>query len=377
MKRLPYIWISVLLTCLRLLPFRGKTGLVKIGNPSRSSPVLLTCNFQLTVERVKKALEGMNAYLLVANSRGINVWCAATGGLFTNHDVVSVLKTSGIEDLVDHRRVILPQLAATGIEGKVVHEKTGWSVIWGPVQAKDIAEFLGNGLEKKREMRAVRFHWPARLEIAVSWAFPMSVLVLIGLPWWQAGVLPFMGFIWALAFLIFGSFPLYRNRLRGGAKSAPLRQLGLALVFWCIAVAGPVAYWLSAGAFSWGLAGRWGVAVLIVCFILCVDLMGSTPVYKSGTHEDRHLRITLDTDLCTGVGSCEEVCPTDVFDVDRLNGSANLSRAERCVQCGACIVQCTLDALCFVSPEGAVVTPDTVRKFKLNLMGRRAVRLEP
>jgi NAD-dependent dihydropyrimidine dehydrogenase PreA subunit len=334
---------------------------------------LLTCNFQLTVERVKKALEGLDAYLLVANSRGINVWCAATGGHLTAHDVVSVLKTSGIEDLVVHRNVILPQLAATGIEVEVVREKTGWAAVWGPVDAADIPDFLENGRKATAQMRKVEFPWSARLETAVSWAFPMSLLVLLGLPWWGKKIIPFLGLVWALAFLIFFSFPLYQNVLRGAASQARLRQLGVALSFWCLTMAAPVYFGWSAESFAWGPAVRWGVASLIVCLVLCVDLMGSTPLYKSSTHEDRHLEITLDGDSCTGVGACEEVCPTNVFDVD---GSAELARVELCVQCGACIVQCPMDALFFMSPEGTVVTPDTVRRYKLNLLGKRAIRLE-
>jgi len=85
------------------------------------------------VARVKRALRGLDIYLLVANSKGINIWCAATGGLFTNHDVISVLKTSGIENKVEHRNVILPQLAATGIESRIIKKKTGWKSVWGPV----------------------------------------------------------------------------------------------------------------------------------------------------------------------------------------------------------------------------------------------------
>ena len=77
---LRYLWISLVQTLLRMLPFSCRTGVIKIGRPNRSSPVLLTCNFQLTVERVKRALAEIDAYLLVANSRGVNVWCAATGG---------------------------------------------------------------------------------------------------------------------------------------------------------------------------------------------------------------------------------------------------------------------------------------------------------
>ena len=129
MKTLKYFIINAIETMLRMVPFPTKTGVVKIGNPDRNSPVFLTCNFHLTVERVKRALKGIDCYLLVAKSKGINVWCAATGGLFTHHDVISVLKTSGIEELVDHRKVVLPQLAATGIEGKIVRQKSDWHVL--------------------------------------------------------------------------------------------------------------------------------------------------------------------------------------------------------------------------------------------------------
>ncbi|MFQ6110334.1 MAG: copper oxidase, partial [Candidatus Aminicenantales bacterium] len=138
MNGLKFVAVNVFETLVRVFPLPCRSGLVKIGNPGRGSPVFLTCNYHLTVERVKRALKGMDCYLLVANSRGINVWCAATGGHFTNHDVISVLKTSGIEDLVDHRRVILPQLAASGIEAGVIQKRIGWKVIWGPVYAKDI-----------------------------------------------------------------------------------------------------------------------------------------------------------------------------------------------------------------------------------------------
>ncbi len=74
-------WLAeVVETCFRLVPFPARTGVRVVGNPDRSSPVLLTCNFDLTVRRVLRALRGLDAYLVVANSRGINVWCAASGG---------------------------------------------------------------------------------------------------------------------------------------------------------------------------------------------------------------------------------------------------------------------------------------------------------
>jgi NAD-dependent dihydropyrimidine dehydrogenase PreA subunit len=382
MKHLNFLLVNVLQTLLRVLPFRCKTGLVKIGNPGRNAPVLLTCNFRLTVDRVRHALEGIDAYLLVANSGGVNVWCAATGGLLTNHDVVSVLKTSGIEDLVDHRQVILPQLAATGIEGKIIHKKTGWTVVWGPVYATSIPPFLSGGLEKTVKMRTVSFPWPQRLEMAVAWAFPISLLSLLVFPFWREGVLPLIGFVWGWAFLIFLSFPLYKGRLHTGGANVgfvffDFGKRGIPLFLWVLFMLGLVGYTTLAGDISWSLTLRWGLSSLIVVLILGLDLTGSTPIYKSCLHEDRLLSIVLDAERCKGAGFCEQVCPTDVFEVDDDRRLASLPRAEQCVQCGACIVQCPFDALYFRSPKGDGVAPDTVRRFKLNLLGNRKVASRP
>jgi NAD-dependent dihydropyrimidine dehydrogenase PreA subunit len=379
MKRLRYSLVSVFQTLLRVLPFPCKTGLVTVGNPDRNSPILLTGNFRLTVERVKRAIGGIDAYLLVANSRGVNVWCASTGGILTNHDVISVLKTSGIEDLVDHRQIILPELAATGIDGQVIQKRTGWKVVWGPVYARAIPRFVHDSLRKTREMRTVTFPWPQRLEMAVAWAFPISLLALGVFPLWREGVLPLIVLVWTLSLVIFLAFPLYESRIRTHGKSAgfvffDFGQGAVPLALWGLFLVGLVSYVLYAGEFSWELMFRWGVSSLVVVLLLTLDLAGSTPVYKSGLHEDRLLRIELDPERCKGAGLCEQVCPVDVFEVDQSRRLATLPRAQRCVQCGACIVQCPFDALYFRSPTGDLVLPDTVRKFKLNLLGKRLVR---
>jgi CO dehydrogenase/acetyl-CoA synthase gamma subunit (corrinoid Fe-S protein) len=142
MNFLKYVLFYILETIFRFLPIPQKKGLIKIGQPDKNSPVLLTGNYHLTVLKVKRALKGQNVFLLVANSRGINVWCAAAGGHFTHHDVISALKLSDIENLADHRAVILPQLAACGIEAKTIQQRTGWKVKWGPVDIRDFHVYL-------------------------------------------------------------------------------------------------------------------------------------------------------------------------------------------------------------------------------------------
>jgi NAD-dependent dihydropyrimidine dehydrogenase PreA subunit len=341
---------------------------VRIGRPGRCAPVLLTGNFRLTVARVRRALTGLDAYLLVANSRGVNVWCAATGGLFTHHDVISVIETSGIRDLVDHREVILPQLAATGIEGKLVHRETSWKVLWGPARAEDIPAFLANEKRTTRAMRTVSFPARERLEMAVAWAFPISMLALVPSLWWPGGALPLVALVWALSLVVFLGFPAYERMLRGGGERA------VPLIVWGLFLLALLGFQRVAGGLAWGATLRWSLASLAILLILGVDLTGSTPVYKSGLHADRLLRIELDPSLCRGAGFCEQVCPKDVFEIDTEKRLAMLPRQEQCVQCGACIVQCPFDALFFRSPGGGVLEPETLRRFKLNLLGHREVK---
>jgi CO dehydrogenase/acetyl-CoA synthase gamma subunit (corrinoid Fe-S protein) len=87
-------WVrDVLQTCLRVFPWPTEPRLIRVGNPGRQVPVLLTGNYDLTVRRVLRGLRGQDAYLLVAPSGGTNVWCASAGGGLTAHQVISSLRT--------------------------------------------------------------------------------------------------------------------------------------------------------------------------------------------------------------------------------------------------------------------------------------------
>lgn len=380
MTLLKYLVVNIIETLLRVMPFPCKTGLVKIGNPDGNSPVFLTCNFHLTVERVKRALRGIDCFLLIANSRGINVWCGSAGGHFTNHSVISVLKTSGIEKLVNHRNVILPQLAAAGIEAVAIQKKTGWRVIWGPVYAKDIPLFIENGFKKTPEIKEVRFPWKERVEMAIAWAFPISiVLAILIIPFWRSAILSLVILVWALSFFIFLSFPLYSRWLNPRGKRIgfvffDFGRGGFQLFLWAFIVLTLVLYSILSGNFSWGFLLRWSFISLVVILVLSLDLMGSTPTFKSGLHEERLLKVVLDEKKCTGCGFCEQVCPRNCYNMDNDNHIAIIQRPKRCVQCGACIIQCSLDALYFKTPKGGIIPPDNIRKFKLNIIGKRIIQ---
>ncbi|MHA1593985.1 MAG: HgcAB-like fusion protein [Candidatus Baldrarchaeia archaeon] len=383
MSNLRYLVANVLCTLLRFIPIPCRTGVIKIGNPGRDSPVLLTCNYWLTVERVKKAIRGIDCYLLVANSRGINVWCASAGGHLTNHSVISILKTSGIEELVGHRNIILPQLAASGIEAKVIKEKTGWNVIWGPVYAHDIPEFLRNNLKKTPNMREIKFPLRQRLEISVAWAFPISLIIgLILFFVFPKLMIPALVAIWSLSFLTFLAFPLFSRMADRRRKRTPngqprfLDTLIYSLFVWGIFILLVSIVEFLTGQLSWIEILRWAAISVILTFVLNMDLMGLTPIYRSEFLKDRLLTIEINQEKCIGCRTCENVCPRNCYRMDEEKNVAVMVEAERCIKCGACIVQCPSDALYFRRPDGEIVPPEVIRKFKLNFIGTRAVRVE-
>ena len=166
-------------TFLRLLPHAAPTGLLRIGNPGPEDPVLVTGNYTLTIRRMRQALKGIDAWLLAANSKGINVWCAAGGGHLTHHDIISVVRTSRIADQVTHRRLILPQLGATGIERAKIAAATGWESDWGPARLEDLPGYLDRKRHATTQERFVAFPLWERLEMAWIWLLP---LLALGLP---------------------------------------------------------------------------------------------------------------------------------------------------------------------------------------------------
>lgn len=369
---------------LRVLPWPANSGLIRVGHPGRDAPVLVTCNYDLTVRRVLRALTGEDVYLLVAPTKGINVWCGAAGGYFTAHQVISILRASGIGELVDHRRLILPQLSATGVERKLVEDRTGWTVVFGPVYASDIPAYLKNG-KKTEAMRQVRFPLSARLEMAAVWALPVSVIggavLAIG---WSYLLLPFVTVTWALAMGLYAFFPWLSGTVEATRQPPPTWVRWM--IFFDPRVRQNAVIWVLLLVVMWGWAYArgplhvyslvgWSLASLFLMLLLSLDLAGSTPLYKSGLHEDRLFHVSLNSDTCQGRAMCREVCPKNCYVIDGVAHKASIAKPDECVQCGACIVQCPEDALAFVTPDGDRIPPEMIRTYKLNLLGVRATSI--
>lgn len=380
MNSLKYGLFYFLETALRFIPVPQKTRLIKIGKPDRNSPVLVTGNYHLTVLKVRRALEGQNVFLLVADSHGINVWCAAAGGHFTHHDVIRALKISNIESLVDHRAVILPQLAACGVEAGFIEQRTGWKVKWGPVDIRDFGDYRESGQKKDTAMSTVRFPLPARIIMASAWAFWMSVVYVLALLFIKSSaILPAVIMVWLLSFLVFSLFPFFLPLLRPKEreKLREKRRAGrwiFLVSFLILVLAGVVISSFLSSNFSVGFLFFWGVAAVAAALMLGVDLAGSTPLLISEFREERDLRVDVDEEKCQGDGICRVVCPLDCFTLDEQNRLAVLEKPDLCIGCGACIVQCRFDALSYRGKKGRRITPDFIREHKVGLSGKRKPR---
>jgi hypothetical protein len=103
-------------------------------------------------------LHGLDAWILVLDTKGINVWCAAGKGTFSTAELARRIRLHGLEKVVNHRRVVVPQLGATGVSAHEVKNLTGFRVIYGPVRADDIGTFIKNNYKASPEMRLVRFN---------------------------------------------------------------------------------------------------------------------------------------------------------------------------------------------------------------------------
>lgn len=139
-------------------------GLYCAGSPNQSSPVLVTANYRLSLDSLRRELSGVDAWVLVLDTRGINVWCAAGKELFSTREVVRMVQKTGLERVVGHRRLILPQFGATGVNAREVRKNTSFSVVWGPIRAEDIPGFLEKG-RADTDMRRVTFTLRERAEL--------------------------------------------------------------------------------------------------------------------------------------------------------------------------------------------------------------------
>lgn len=221
-------------------------GLYAVGRPEAGSDIFVSANYKLSFDILRSSLRGMDAWLLVLDTNGINVWCAAGKGTFGTDELIKRIYETRLHEVVKHRRLILPQLGGPGVAGHIVQKQTGFKVLWGPVDARDICGYVKAGYEATKDMRAVRFSAADRLKLT-----PMELL-------------PAMKYypLYALAvLLIFASQPSGFSVESGLALGWPFFLMGAVAVFAGAALAPALLPYIPVRSFS--LKG-WFVGVGLV-----------------------------------------------------------------------------------------------------------------
>jgi hypothetical protein len=146
--------------------YKVAPGLYAVGQPNAHAPVLLTANYKLSFDHLRKQLSAVDAWLLVLDTRGINVWCAAGKGTFGTNEVIRQVQRTKLTQVVNHRKIILPQLGAPGVCAQEVKKGCGFEVVWGPIRAKDVPSYLAANQKAEEGMRRVTFTMAERMVLA-------------------------------------------------------------------------------------------------------------------------------------------------------------------------------------------------------------------
>jgi NAD-dependent dihydropyrimidine dehydrogenase PreA subunit len=314
---------------LRLFPFPEPVGLYRIGSARADSPVLVTGNFELTLRRVCSALKNLDCWLLVCDSRGVNVWCSTMAGHFTTASVVQAIERTGLAERVSSRLLILPQLCASAVSLEGLKERSGFCARFGPLYIRDIRRYLENPADT--DIRSAVFPLKDRLEMALGAPIILSVVValiynFIGLDHLLV-VLPLLYLVSLLHASVFPRRPLI--------KIGPWALLYGAAVF------------LLAGLLSRGLYPDrvllYALTVGVGAAYLVTEFSGWSPLLKYGLIPYKKPRVRVEEEICIGCRRCVEVCPRAVF---RMEGEkAGVIREDRCVICRSCFNQCPTAAV--------------------------------
>ena len=161
-------------------------GLYKTGEPDKSSPIFVSSNFQMSFNKLRSSLKNLNSWILVIDTKGINVWCAAGKGTFGTDELIEKIKRFNLECISSKKELILPQLSASGVCAHEVKKSTGFKIIYGPIKSKDIPEFIKNDCKATAEMRKISFSFfdrlvltPLELIQSFKYIFFLAVFFLI------------------------------------------------------------------------------------------------------------------------------------------------------------------------------------------------------
>lgn len=340
---------------IKYLPIPHKTGLIKIGNPNSKSPVFVSGNYFQTVKRIIKNLQGFDCYLLVVDSAGVNVWCAAGAGDFNEHKIADTVNVVKLHELVEHRKLIVPQLAAVGIDVKKLKEECGFQVTWGPASLFDLAKFLKQDLQCSAQMRLASYTFLDRLYQAIGllsvYFNPLKyylIFILIFGTKYNTFVIPAM----VITFLVILT-TVFSDYLPCKWPTNNLILLNIPVLFLIWA-------YTDYAELSLAMSAYYIICFFVLLFLICADTLGSTVWYKTTighwlkTFNCRSLFQPKITEACSGCNICFQVCPKGVF--EKTEKGMVVHYEKECCECLACVKQCFKGAI--VNLHGKVYKHD-------------------
>jgi len=125
-------------------PMTMDQGIYEINAPGPDSPVIITTNFALTYFVVSAEVEASRVptWLLIMDTEGMSVLTAWSAGKFVADAMAPFVKKSGIEEKINHKKIIIPGYVAQ-ISGEFQEELgDGWEVVIGTREAADLPKFL-------------------------------------------------------------------------------------------------------------------------------------------------------------------------------------------------------------------------------------------
>lgn len=271
-------------------------GLYCVGNPDEQSNVLVTANYKMTFDRLRCELTGMDVWILVLDTKGINVWCAAGKGTFGTDELVNRIALTQLGSIVAHRNLILPQLGASGVKAHEVLKQSGFRVNYGPVRAKDIKEYINNDMKATDEMREVKFTAIDRLVLTpmeIVGAIKPTIIVLgvlfiinaIGLG--HYGLVDLYAYLGAI-FLGCVLAPVLLPFIPGRAFSFKGMLLG---IIWAVGV-GLLNGWPDSAQYGWLKAIAYLLILPAVSAYCCMNFTGAS-TYTSLSGVDREMKFAL------------------------------------------------------------------------------------
>ncbi len=287
-------------------------GLYAAGNPTPESHVFVTANYKMSFDRLRAQLTGRDGWILILDTDGINVWCAAGKGTFGTDELVRRIEAAQLADVVSHRKLIVPQLGAPGISAHEVKKRSTFSVVYGPVRAEDLPAYIDAGMKATPAMRRVEFPLRDRIVLIPMELVPMAkyslavvvcLFLLAGLGSWGYSISHAMTGGLQAAILFFGAYvagaaltPALLPWLPGRAFSSKGAWAGLAVA----AIAGACA-WFMPGLFDGTLSvAAWFLIIPAVASFMAMNFTGAS-TYTSLSGVVREMKVAIPLQIICAV----------------------------------------------------------------------------